>query len=167
MAKEFSIRTYFVAVSACNFMFGCESALRTCDTVSLFPSNAAGGRRASRGRSVKKRGMAYMLCFDPLSSSDIYIRQRSCSAGRLPRSWVCGSCQNVNFPSRETCNRRDCGAKREDVDAGPPPSPTSLPLHAFFFATFSDADDLDDLLMSYVIILHFHTFKSSFFDYGL
>lgn len=42
-------------------------------------------------------------------------------------SWVCGSCQNVNFPSRETCNRRDCGAKREDVDAGPPPMNAAPP----------------------------------------
>lgn len=35
-------------------------------------------------------------------------------------SWVCNQCQNVNFPSRDSCNRKGCGLPRSQCDAGPP-----------------------------------------------
>lgn len=37
-------------------------------------------------------------------------------------SWICTSCQNVNWPTRETCNARGCGQPRTLVDGGAPPS---------------------------------------------
>ncbi|CAK0890112.1 unnamed protein product [Prorocentrum cordatum] len=37
-------------------------------------------------------------------------------------SWVCAACQNVNFPTRSTCNARACGRPRAEVDGGPPPA---------------------------------------------
>lgn len=33
-------------------------------------------------------------------------------SGAPPGSWVCASCQNVNFPNRTVCNRRSCGLPR-------------------------------------------------------
>lgn len=42
-----------------------------------------------------------------------------------PGSWVCLSCQNVNYPTRSTCNGRACGRAREEVDGGPPVPGTS------------------------------------------
>ena len=33
-------------------------------------------------------------------------------AGAPPGSWLCPSCGNVNYPSRTTCNRRNCGLPR-------------------------------------------------------
>jgi len=35
-------------------------------------------------------------------------------------SWVCKVCNNVNFPTRTTCNSRNCGLPRDEVDGGPP-----------------------------------------------
>lgn len=35
-----------------------------------------------------------------------------------PGSWKCISCGNVNFPARTTCNARNCGKPREEVDGG-------------------------------------------------
>lgn len=37
-----------------------------------------------------------------------------------PGSWVCVSCQNVNFPLRRSCNKQSCGLPREQCDGGPP-----------------------------------------------
>mmetsp|Transcript_104533 Transcript_104533/g.181524 ORF Transcript_104533/g.181524 Transcript_104533/m.181524 type:complete len:252 (+) Transcript_104533:106-861(+) len=37
-------------------------------------------------------------------------------------SWICVSCKNVNWPQRDTCNRRECGQPRVLVDGGAPPS---------------------------------------------
>jgi len=45
-----------------------------------------------------------------------------------PGSWVCASCQNVNFPLRKICNNKVCNLPREDADAGPPPGDTGVPL---------------------------------------
>lgn len=39
-------------------------------------------------------------------------------------SWRCSSCGNINFPSRTTCNARNCGLPRDSVDGGPPPKPS-------------------------------------------
>lgn len=36
-------------------------------------------------------------------------------------SWVCTACTNINFPNRDTCNKRVCGRLRVEVDGGPPP----------------------------------------------
>lgn len=36
-------------------------------------------------------------------------------------SWICLACHNVNFPNRDTCNKRVCGRPRSEVDGGPPP----------------------------------------------
>eukprot|EP00929_Paragymnodinium_shiwhaense_P047806 TRINITY_DN24259_c0_g1_i1.p1 TRINITY_DN24259_c0_g1~~TRINITY_DN24259_c0_g1_i1.p1 ORF type:complete len:353 (+),score=42.17 TRINITY_DN24259_c0_g1_i1:105-1163(+) len=42
-------------------------------------------------------------------------------AGNHPEgSWVCLNCANINFPTRTTCNAKNCGAERADVDGGPP-----------------------------------------------
>jgi len=42
-------------------------------------------------------------------------------AGAVPDgSWVCLSCQNTNFPQRTTCNAKNCGRQRHEVDGGPP-----------------------------------------------
>eukprot|EP00746_Dinoflagellata_sp_MGD_P121910 gnl/MRDRNA2_/MRDRNA2_56948_c0_seq1.p1 gnl/MRDRNA2_/MRDRNA2_56948_c0~~gnl/MRDRNA2_/MRDRNA2_56948_c0_seq1.p1 ORF type:complete len:316 (-),score=47.28 gnl/MRDRNA2_/MRDRNA2_56948_c0_seq1:327-1274(-) len=35
-------------------------------------------------------------------------------------SWVCMMCQNINWPTRETCNRKSCGAQRFHADGGTP-----------------------------------------------
>jgi len=40
-----------------------------------------------------------------------------------PGSWVCITCQNVNWPTRSTCNGRSCGRPREEVDGGAPSTP--------------------------------------------
>jgi hypothetical protein len=37
-----------------------------------------------------------------------------------PGSWVCTACQNVNFPTRDTCNAKKCGQPRYLVDGGSP-----------------------------------------------
>lgn len=34
-------------------------------------------------------------------------------------SWVCNACQNVNWPTRDTCNAKACGLPRYQVDGGP------------------------------------------------
>lgn len=46
--------------------------------------------------------------------------QGSVATNAPPGSWVCKSCMNVNFPNRTTCNARNCGMAREEVDGGPP-----------------------------------------------
>lgn len=35
-------------------------------------------------------------------------------------SWVCVSCKNVNFPTRDTCNKKSCNLPRHVADGGPP-----------------------------------------------
>jgi len=45
-----------------------------------------------------------------------------------PGSWECVACQNVNFPTRDKCNAKNCGQPRHLVDGGapsysPPPPP--------------------------------------------
>mmetsp|Transcript_71219 Transcript_71219/g.123664 ORF Transcript_71219/g.123664 Transcript_71219/m.123664 type:complete len:251 (+) Transcript_71219:37-789(+) len=35
-------------------------------------------------------------------------------------SWVCISCKNVNFPSRDHCNSKGCNLPRNVADGGPP-----------------------------------------------
>jgi len=35
-------------------------------------------------------------------------------------SWVCIACNNINWPTRDTCNKRMCGKPRAEVDGGPP-----------------------------------------------
>lgn len=37
-------------------------------------------------------------------------------------AWACSVCMNVNWPTRDHCNGRDCGLPRSEVDAGPPPA---------------------------------------------
>lgn len=39
-------------------------------------------------------------------------------------SWICVACNNLNFPTRVTCNGRNCGRPRAEVDGGPPDSMT-------------------------------------------
>jgi len=41
-------------------------------------------------------------------------------------SWVCTACNNVNWPTRDTCNKRICGRPRAEVDGGPPPTPGTV-----------------------------------------
>merc|ERR1711957_725889 len=36
-------------------------------------------------------------------------------------SWICLACHHVNFPKRDSCNKRLCGKPRIEVDGGPPP----------------------------------------------
>lgn len=36
-------------------------------------------------------------------------------------SWMCISCSNVNYPTRDTCNAKNCGLQRAECDGGPPP----------------------------------------------
>lgn len=38
-------------------------------------------------------------------------------------AWVCSACQNVNWPTRDSCNSKSCGAPRHLVDGGAPPRP--------------------------------------------
>jgi len=42
------------------------------------------------------------------------------AAKHPPGSWICASCQNVNYPQRGVCNGKNgtCGLAREDVDGG-------------------------------------------------
>jgi len=35
-------------------------------------------------------------------------------------SWVCILCKNVNYPTRLSCNAKNCGRPRAEVDGGPP-----------------------------------------------
>lgn len=53
-------------------------------------------------------------------------RQRGGKGGGTPPegSWVCSMCQNVNWPTRDTCNGKTCGAARSVADAGPPTAST-------------------------------------------
>lgn len=51
-----------------------------------------------------------------------------------PGSWECVACQNVNFPTRDKCNAKNCGQPRHLVDGGapsysppPPPQNSSAP----------------------------------------
>lgn len=37
-------------------------------------------------------------------------------------SWQCMACNNVNFPTRTTCNAKNCGMDRSQCDGGPPPA---------------------------------------------
>merc|ERR1719326_1427390 len=39
-----------------------------------------------------------------------------------PGSWMCLSCNNINFPNRTTCNKKTCGKPRGAVDGGYPGS---------------------------------------------
>mmetsp|Transcript_86729 Transcript_86729/g.240564 ORF Transcript_86729/g.240564 Transcript_86729/m.240564 type:complete len:326 (-) Transcript_86729:169-1146(-) len=41
-------------------------------------------------------------------------------------SWVCIACNNINWPTRETCNKRLCGKPRAEVDGGPPLTASSI-----------------------------------------
>jgi len=35
-------------------------------------------------------------------------------------AWVCIACQNINFPTRTSCNGKTCGMPRCEIDGGPP-----------------------------------------------
>merc|ERR1712187_770006 len=37
-------------------------------------------------------------------------------------SWICIECENINFPGRDSCNKKSCGKPRAEVDGGPPPA---------------------------------------------
>jgi len=43
-------------------------------------------------------------------------------------SWICIECNNINFPNRDTCNKRTCGKPRYEVDGGPPPADALVPM---------------------------------------
>merc|ERR1719162_292391 len=38
-------------------------------------------------------------------------------------SWICSTCNNVNWPTRDTCNAKHCGQPRHLADGGAPPRP--------------------------------------------
>lgn len=42
-------------------------------------------------------------------------------------SWICTACNNVNYPTRTTCNSTSCGKPRAAVDGGPPPTANDGP----------------------------------------
>merc|ERR1719272_2429293 len=47
------------------------------------------------------------------------MQQARSGAGKPPPgSWMCMSCNNVNYPDRTTCNGKACGQPREAVDGG-------------------------------------------------
>lgn len=50
---------------------------------------------------------------------------QSAASSHPEGSWVCSDCGNVNFPTRDSCNKRTCGKPRFQVDGGPPPSAPS------------------------------------------
>jgi len=47
---------------------------------------------------------------------------RAAPGGDPAGSWVCTVCGNTNWPLRTTCNQKNCGLPRDQVDGGPAPA---------------------------------------------
>eukprot|EP00927_Polykrikos_kofoidii_P070858 TRINITY_DN67236_c0_g1_i1.p1 TRINITY_DN67236_c0_g1~~TRINITY_DN67236_c0_g1_i1.p1 ORF type:complete len:312 (-),score=42.14 TRINITY_DN67236_c0_g1_i1:180-1058(-) len=81
---------------------------------------SCGAIRPSLGGSAV--GLLAMLSNVPAVSNLQALTQAANTAGsKIPAgSWVCLGCGNINFPTRTTCNAKQCGQERSLVDGGPP-----------------------------------------------
>lgn len=78
-------------------------------------SRKCGKPRTAQDTSVPVTGMGMGM---PMLAAPMVRQTQAAPEG----SWMCTSCQNINWPTRTQCNARNCGQPRSAVDGGYPAS---------------------------------------------
>lgn len=107
-----------------------------CNNVNFPTRDTCNGRSCGRPRAEVDGGpsagsLGAVPQYMPPAPSMAPMHQRpAVPPGNHPEgSWVCGQCNNVNYPTRDTCNGKSCQKPRCEVDAGPPGFAMPAPIH--------------------------------------
>eukprot|EP00450_Noctiluca_scintillans_P011657 CAMPEP_0194485068 /NCGR_PEP_ID=MMETSP0253-20130528/6189_1 /TAXON_ID=2966 /ORGANISM="Noctiluca scintillans" /LENGTH=345 /DNA_ID=CAMNT_0039324989 /DNA_START=1 /DNA_END=1034 /DNA_ORIENTATION=+ len=92
-----------------------------CNNLNFPTRTTCNGRNCGRARAeVDGGGPGSLANMHTFTTSVASAPEANVGTVAPEGSWVCLACNNLNFPNRTTCNGRNCGRARAEVDAGGP-----------------------------------------------